>query len=63
MQRMKPPERSSIGRYVMLMVVQSLYRVEVFVSDTELRSSDAAMKGAQTKPEKSKGETQKTMQH
>ena len=52
MQLRTPPERITTGRYVLLMVVKSLCRVEVYVSGTELRSSDAAMKGAQTKPEK-----------
>jgi hypothetical protein len=45
-----PPERITTGRYVLLMGVQSLCSVEVYVSvsGTELRSSDAAMRDAQT---------------
>jgi hypothetical protein len=70
MQRMKPPERITTEKYVLLMVVQSVCSVEVYVSGTELRSSDAAMKGAQTKLRKEvcalgmeQRLTAKTMQH
>ena len=49
MQLRKPPERSTTGRDVLLMGVQSLDRVEAFVSDTELRSSDAAVRDEQSK--------------